>query len=98
MSNLFPFVFFFFRCEPCLETGPELSDLADEFSGRLALVGINNESVFGETKAPNREKLCNFLEENSDGFRYTIVIDNAEGHAKESKLSSYAQSKNERSH
>ncbi|KAI8601511.1 hypothetical protein EDD21DRAFT_106076 [Dissophora ornata] len=77
-------------CDPCLEAGPELSDLEDEFSGRITVIGINNESIFSETKAPDRERLCEFLEENSDGFRYTIFLDNAEGHAKESKLLFYS--------
>ncbi|KAF9210014.1 hypothetical protein BGZ49_008512 [Haplosporangium sp. Z 27] len=70
-------------CDPCVQAGPELSDLADEFAGRVSVVGINNESIFGATKEPNVSALQEFLSENSDGFRYTIYIDNAEGYAKE---------------
>ncbi|KAF9936393.1 hypothetical protein BGZ65_002422 [Modicella reniformis] len=69
----------FYRCDPCIVAGPELSDLADEFPGRVAVIGINNESIFGETKAPDLELLQEFLNENSDGFRHTTYIDNAEG-------------------
>ncbi|KAF9117074.1 hypothetical protein BGX27_005624 [Mortierella sp. AM989] len=71
-------------CDPCVQAGPDMSDLADEFAGRIAVVGINNESIFGATKDPDIELLQNFLNENKDGFRYTNFIDNAEGHAKES--------------
>ncbi|KAF9983515.1 hypothetical protein BGZ75_005012 [Mortierella antarctica] len=70
-------------CDPCVQAGPELSYLADEFEGRLAVVGINNESIFGETKPPKREYLDAFLDDHRDGFRYTIYLDSAKGHAKE---------------
>ncbi|KAF9964576.1 hypothetical protein BGZ70_006248 [Mortierella alpina] len=70
-------------CDPCVQAGPDLSDLADEFNGRMAVVGINNESIFGETKSPKREYLEAFLDDHRDGFRYTIYLDNAEGDAKE---------------
>ncbi|KAI1319447.1 hypothetical protein EDD11_004024 [Mortierella claussenii] len=70
-------------CDPCLQAGPELSDLADEFEGRVALVGINNENIFDATIGQNIERLQDFLEENRDGFRYTIYIDTEEGYAKQ---------------
>ncbi|CAO3568203.1 unnamed protein product [Mortierella alpina] len=70
-------------CDPCVQAGPELSDLADEFKGRMAVVGINNESIFGETKPPKRGYLEAFLDDQRDGFRYSIYLDSAEGHAKE---------------
>ncbi|KAF9186877.1 alpha 1,2-mannosyltransferase 2.4.1 [Haplosporangium sp. Z 11] len=70
-------------CDPCVQAGPDLSDLAEEYMGRVAVVGVNNESIFGETNPPNMELLSEFLEANKDGFRYTIVVDNADGYAKE---------------
>ena len=50
------------------------------------MIGINNESIFGETKPGNVEKLVDFLEAHREGFRYTIYLDTDEGLAKESKL------------
>lgn len=73
------------RCGPCEEAGPGLSDLADEFEGRVAVVGINNESIFGETEKANVERLVDFLEAHRDGFRYTIYVDTDDGFAKECK-------------
>ncbi|KAF9294629.1 hypothetical protein BGZ88_003588 [Linnemannia elongata] len=70
-------------CDPCVQSGPELSDLADEFEGRISVVGINNESIFGETNPGDVDKLNEFLDDHREGFRYTIYIDNDEGHAKE---------------
>ncbi|KAF9436102.1 hypothetical protein BGZ76_004811 [Entomortierella beljakovae] len=70
-------------CDPCVQSGPEISDLADEFSDCIAVVGINNESIFGETKEPAYEQLRDFLDEYGDGFRHTTYIDNSEGFAKE---------------
>jgi hypothetical protein len=63
-----------------------MSDLADEFEGRISVVGINNESIFGDTKPGDVDQLNEFLDDNREGFRYTIYIDNDEGHAKESKF------------
>ncbi|KAF9583751.1 hypothetical protein BGW38_008663 [Lunasporangiospora selenospora] len=70
-------------CDPCVTSGPEISDMADEYKGRVAFVGINNESIFGDTKPPNLDALNEFLEEEREGFRYTIFADNSEGFAKE---------------
>ncbi|KAG0300311.1 hypothetical protein BGZ98_009272 [Dissophora globulifera] len=70
-------------CDPCIQSGPELSDLADEFSGRIAVIGINNESIFGETREPDIEHMRHFLDDNQDGFRYTIFVDSVEGYAKD---------------
>ena len=77
------------RCDPCVQAGPELSDLADEFEGRISVVGINNESIFGETKPGDVDQLNEFLDDHREGFRYTIYIDNDEGHAKESKFGAH---------
>ncbi|KAK3847680.1 MAG: hypothetical protein J3R72DRAFT_430559 [Linnemannia gamsii] len=71
-------------CDPCVQAGPEMSDLADEFEGRIMVIGINNESIFGVTKPADVDHLNTFLHDNQEGFRYTIYIDNDEGHAKES--------------
>ncbi|KAF8940239.1 hypothetical protein BGZ58_007250 [Dissophora ornata] len=72
-------------CGPCLQAGPEVSQLAEEFAGRVAFIGINNESMFGATKPPKMEILNTFMEEHQDDFRYTIMVDNAEGFAKDGK-------------
>lgn len=70
-------------CDPCVQVGPELSDMAEEFAGRMAFIGINNESIFGDTKEPDLGLLQRFLEENGDDFRHTTYVDNADGYAKE---------------
>ncbi|KAG0345047.1 hypothetical protein BG004_004007 [Podila humilis] len=74
-------------CDPCVEAGPDLSELAEHYQQRgddVAVIGINNESIFGITKPANLDLLDSFLQENEDGFRYTILVDNDEGHAKDS--------------
>ncbi|KAG0369836.1 thioredoxin-like protein [Gamsiella multidivaricata] len=71
-------------CGPCLQAGPEVSELAEEFSGRVAFIGINNESIFSTTKPPNMEFLTAFMDEHQEEFRYTLMVDNAEGFAKDS--------------
>ncbi|KAG0272123.1 hypothetical protein BGZ95_012146 [Linnemannia exigua] len=73
-------------CDPCLQAGPEVSQLAEEFTGQVAFLGINNESMFQKgavTQPPNLDRVIAFVEEHQDEFRYTILIDNAEGFAKE---------------
>lgn len=75
------------RCDPCVEAGPDLSELADHYRHRgndMAVIGINNESIFGVTKPADIDLLRSFLEANQDGFRYTILVDNDEGYAKNS--------------
>ncbi|KAG0028262.1 hypothetical protein BGZ82_008527 [Podila clonocystis] len=73
-------------CDPCVEAGPDLSELADHYRYRgddVAVIGINNESIFGVTKPADLNLLSSFLEANQDGFRYTILVDNDEGYAKD---------------
>ncbi|KAF9362059.1 hypothetical protein BGX34_006719 [Mortierella sp. NVP85] len=69
-------------CEPCVRAAPELSDLAEQYAGRVAIVGVNNESMFREI-GYDVEKVKAFLEENKDGFRYTIYVDTPKSHASE---------------
>lgn len=86
-SILFPSINLY-RCDPCLQAGPEVSQLAEEFAGQVAFLGINNESMFQKgtiTQPPNLDRVIAFVEEHQDVFRYTILIDNAEGFAKEGK-------------
>ncbi|KAI1319446.1 hypothetical protein EDD11_004023 [Mortierella claussenii] len=70
-------------CGPCVSAGPELSELAEKYAGRVAIVGINNQSMF-TGKDQDLETVKRFLQENKDDFRYTIYIDTLEGHATES--------------
>ncbi|KAF9134586.1 hypothetical protein BGW39_006526 [Mortierella sp. 14UC] len=73
-------------CDPCLQASPEVSQLAEEFAGQVAFLGINNESMFQKgaiTQPPNLDRIIAFVEEHQDEFRYTILIDNAEGFAKD---------------
>ena len=73
------------RCGPCVRAGPELSDLAEKHHGKVAIVGINNESMF-RPKDHDVEKVKTFLEENKEAFRYTVYIDTPEGHARDCKF------------
>ncbi|KAF9175936.1 hypothetical protein BGX21_008346 [Mortierella sp. AD011] len=70
-------------CPPCVKAGPELSELAEKHAGQVAIVGVNNDSMFTE-KEHDVEKLKTFLEEKKQGFRYTVYIDTPEGHARDS--------------
>ncbi|KAF9977504.1 hypothetical protein BGZ73_005775 [Actinomortierella ambigua] len=69
-------------CNPCVEAGPELSEMAEKYEGRVTILGINNESIFGETKPPERELLDRFMEQEKDNFRCTILQDREDGYAK----------------
>ncbi|KAF8926116.1 hypothetical protein EDD21DRAFT_405366 [Dissophora ornata] len=69
-------------CGPCIADSPKVSDLAVKHAGHVAIIGINNESIF--FKRPHDvEKIIEFLEKRKDNFRYTIYVDTPEGHAKE---------------
>ncbi|KAF9436100.1 hypothetical protein BGZ76_004809 [Entomortierella beljakovae] len=69
-------------CGPCVRSAPELSSLSEEHAGRVAIVGINNESMFMD-KGRDPEALKTFLDENKDDFRYPIYIDNHENSARD---------------
>jgi len=87
------------RCEPCVESGPVVSQLAEEYAGRAAFLGINNDSVFSPTNKPhNMERLLTFLDNHQEEFQYTIVVDNAEGFAKNCKSLLFPPSSLLRSH
>ncbi|KAG0216530.1 hypothetical protein BGX28_000044 [Mortierella sp. GBA30] len=70
-------------CGPCVRAGPELSELSEKHVGHVAVIGVNNESMFKE-KENSVDKVKTFLKENEEGFRYTTYVDTAEGHARES--------------
>ena len=61
-----------------------LSDLADKFPGRVAVIGINNDGNPDEN-GRDVEKVRAFIEENNEKFRYMSYVDNTENHAKMSK-------------
>ena len=73
------------RCSPCVEESPKFSDLAEKYAGRVAIVGINNESVFFKREY-DVEKVKSFIEKRSHDFRYTIYMDTPEDHAKEGNV------------
>ncbi|KAF9092163.1 hypothetical protein BGX23_004563 [Mortierella sp. AD031] len=77
-------------CEPCVRAGPELSDLAEKYAGRVAIVGVNNERMF-RSKDDDIVDVKAFLDEHKKDIRYTIYVDTEEGHAFETvyKLSEY---------
>ncbi len=58
--------------------------MAEKHAGRVAIVGVNNESMF-RAKEHDVAHVRSFLTENKDGFRYTVYVDTAEGHARECK-------------
>ncbi|KAF9169412.1 hypothetical protein BGX20_010357 [Mortierella sp. AD010] len=66
---------------PCVEDAPKISGLAEKYAGRVAIVGINNEGIFSK-KSLDVEKIKTFLDERKTDFKYTIYVDNEEGHAK----------------
>ncbi|KAF9127575.1 hypothetical protein BGW39_005776 [Mortierella sp. 14UC] len=69
-------------CEPCIDAGPELSELAEKYAGRAVIVGVNNQRMF----RPNEDTTSvvkTFLEEHKKDFRYPIYVDTDEGHARD---------------
>lgn len=68
-----------------MRAGPELSELAEKHAGKVAIIGINNESMF-QAKDHDVEKVKEFLENKKEDFRYTGYIDTPEGHARDSKF------------
>ncbi|KAG0275402.1 hypothetical protein BGZ95_008837 [Linnemannia exigua] len=77
-------------CGPCVNSAPKLSDLAEKYAGRAAIVGVTNQKMF----KPNDDDTSfvkAFLEENKKDFRYTIYVDTKEGHARDTvyKLAEY---------
>ncbi|KAF9350891.1 hypothetical protein BGX26_010961 [Mortierella sp. AD094] len=73
-------------CGPCVEDAPKVSDLAEKYAGRVAVIGINNDGIFSK-KNVDIEKIKTFLDGHKADFRYTIYVDNEEGHAKENVYS-----------
>ncbi|GJJ79126.1 hypothetical protein EMPS_11485 [Entomortierella parvispora] len=69
-------------CGPCVSAAPELSNLAEKHTGKVAIVGINNEAMF-RPKDHDVEHVKKFLEEKKDDFRYTVYVDTPEGHARD---------------
>ncbi|KAF9579864.1 hypothetical protein BGW38_003704 [Lunasporangiospora selenospora] len=70
---------------PLLHAGPELSDLAEKHAGKVAIVGINNDSIFVD-KGDTLGHVKQFLEDNKSDFRYTVYVD-TKRHATESVYS-----------
>ena len=57
-----------------MKAGPELSRLAEKHAGQVAVVGVNNESMFAPQEL-DVEKVKAFLEKHTEAFRYMIYID-----------------------
>ncbi|CAO3571476.1 unnamed protein product [Mortierella alpina] len=55
---------------------------SETYAGRVAVIGINNESVFFKREY-DVEKVKSFIAKRSHEFRYTIYVDTLENHAKE---------------
>ncbi|KAF9117076.1 hypothetical protein BGX27_005626 [Mortierella sp. AM989] len=69
-------------CGPCVKAAPEMSEIAEKHGGSVAIIGVNNEDMFGRHEY-KFEEVKTFLEENKKDFRYTIYVDTPEGHARE---------------
>ncbi|KAF7721569.1 hypothetical protein EC973_004487 [Apophysomyces ossiformis] len=66
-------------CGPCLEVANELSNLADKHTGRLAVIGINND---GPLEQHDLEKARVFIEGHKEKIRYMSYVDNTENFAR----------------
>ena len=88
LRDVHSFFFLVERCGPCVEEGPKFSDLAETYAGRVAVIGINNESVFFKREY-DVEKVKSFIAKRSREFRYTIYVDTEENHAKEGECPIY---------
>ncbi|KAF9399151.1 hypothetical protein BGZ94_005803, partial [Podila epigama] len=77
-------------CGPCLKAAPKLSELAENHP-EVAVIGINNENMFHSDDPHDPEALKKFLDENKKDLRYTVYIDTAKHHARDTvyKLTEY---------
>ncbi|GJJ74978.1 hypothetical protein EMPS_07336 [Entomortierella parvispora] len=62
-------------CGSCIEAAPVISDWAEKQTGKVAVVGINNDAIFGPDKPHDLEKVKTAVEAKKDVMRYTIVVD-----------------------
>ncbi|KAG0045668.1 hypothetical protein BGZ83_009099 [Gryganskiella cystojenkinii] len=69
-------------CGPCVQSAPELSELAEKHAGTVAILGINNEQIFRAHENGIAE-VKTFLEKNKKTFRYTVYADTAEHHVRD---------------
>ncbi|KAF8977459.1 hypothetical protein BGZ46_007376 [Entomortierella lignicola] len=70
-------------CGPCVNAGPELSELSEKYAGQVAIIGINNDNMFGEHKN-TVDDVKAFLDGKKESFRYTGYVDTPENHVRES--------------
>lgn len=68
----------------------ELSELAEKHAGRVAVIGVNNDSMFGHTAERGLDGVKEFLEERKENFRYSCYVDNTNHYARDSKLRSFS--------
>ncbi|KAF9174144.1 hypothetical protein BGX20_000772 [Mortierella sp. AD010] len=66
-------------CDPCIVLAAELSKLAEQHTGRVAVIGINNDTP---VKQHDVERIGAFVEEHKEKIRYMSYVDNAENFAK----------------
>ncbi|MFO1078359.1 MAG: TlpA disulfide reductase family protein [Planctomycetota bacterium] len=72
-------------CGPCVEAFPHLSDLAEKWSGKVCIVGMNAWDHRGkqrdgdETAAAHRERIAAFVAEQGDHMRFDAATDDASG-------------------
>ncbi|KAG0044695.1 hypothetical protein BGZ83_010083 [Gryganskiella cystojenkinii] len=61
-------------CGECIKAAPEISELAENYSGKVAFVGINNDGIF-EDKEHDVKKVRACLESNKEAFKFANFID-----------------------
>jgi thiol-disulfide isomerase/thioredoxin len=66
------------HAQPCLRVFPHLSDLAEKHSGRVSVIGINVENVFGESPDVDVRAFV----ANQTNLKYIVAVDIA-GRAQE---------------
>ncbi|GJJ76178.1 hypothetical protein EMPS_08537 [Entomortierella parvispora] len=61
-------------CKPCVQLATELSEISEKQAGRVAVIGVNNEDIFGMGAKRSVDEVKEFLQSSAD-FRYSLYID-----------------------
>ena len=85
---LIPTQSFGYRCGPCIEAAPVISNFAEKYAGKIAFIGINNDGIFGPDKPHDVDKIKKVVESKKEIMRYTVVLDSVDHHAKNGKTKS----------
>ncbi|KAG0050602.1 hypothetical protein BGZ83_004606 [Gryganskiella cystojenkinii] len=73
-------------CGPCLMAAPQLSEIFEKHTGRVAVIGLANNDMFNKKTEHSAETIKAFLEEHKESFRFPSYIDNEDHLARDSSF------------